>query len=329
MIDVLVIISPGEILRYISYGLARYDNIRVTSAASQYEGLRSLERRLPSIVVLDAHIRQSECSEVVSGILRRNRIPVIALSYSSRVRNTMLKNGAVSFHHQPPIDNAEQMNSFVKVLAEDIYRRFTCYNTADQSAARPYSRHGVEIIAIGASTGGTSAIEEILARLSTELPPIIVTQHMPSGFTGMFAKRLDQCSPVRVIEAADNMRLEKGMCVIASGGKFMELFRDNEGYYVRSREGEKVGGLCPTVDVMFESTAQAAGDKAIAFLLTGMGADGAQGMLALRRKGAYTVCQDRDSCAVYGMPMEAMQLGAACMEMSLSDIPGFINRKLL
>ena len=150
---------------------------------------------------------------------------------------------------------------------------------------------------------------------------------MPYGFTGMFASRLDKLSQLNVCEASDGLRLEKGMCVIAKGGEYMELFRDNIGYYIHSSAGEKSGGLCPTVDVMFESAASAAGGRVLAFLLTGMGADGAQGMLALKRSGAYTVCQDKESCAVYGMPMEAMALGAASCEMSLNNIPGFIMTK--
>ena len=326
MIDVLLITDSRGSLNEVYTGLSRYPELRVYTALGAYEGRSSLTYRIPSVVVLDAHLREEGDKPSLFDELLSRKIPVIIVSYSSRMRMICLKKGAVSFHHQPVIDKSDELASFVRLLAEDIIRRFTAYDLTTE-VPQPLSPGGVDIIAVGASTGGTSALEKIVTSVPASLPPMIVTQHMPNGFTAMFASRLDKISLLDVREASDGMRLEKGMCVIAKGGEYMELFRDNEGYFVRSREGEKCGGLCPTVDVMFESAAAAAGNRVLAFLLTGMGADGAQGMLALKRAGAYTVCQDKESCAVYGMPMEAMALGAAEAEMPLDRMADLMISK--
>ncbi|MCM1577563.1 MAG: chemotaxis-specific protein-glutamate methyltransferase CheB [Ruminococcus sp.] len=191
-----------------------------------------------------------------------------------------------------------------------------------------YSRNGIEIIALGASTGGTDALEVVILGLNDQCPPVVITQHMPPVFTGMYAQRLNRTSSLNVFEAEDGMRLEKGMCVIAAGGKHMEVMRDARGYFVTSREGEKVSGHCPSVDKMFTSLVSSAGNKVVAALLTGMGADGAKGLLALRKAGAYTIGQNKETCVVYGMPMEAYKMGAVCEEAPLTSISKIILKKL-
>ena len=145
----------------------------------------------------------------------------------------------------------------------------------------------------------------------------------------MYSERLNRTTPLAVFEAKDGMRLKKGMCVVAEGGKHMELHKDSSGYYISSREGEKVSGHCPSVDVMFESVARCSGGATVAALLTGMGADGAKGLLSLKKTGAYTIGQNKDTCVVYGMPMEAYKLGAVCEEAPLERISGIILSKLV
>lgn len=140
----------------------------------------------------------------------------------------------------------------------------------------------------------------------------------------MYAERLDRLTDLRVYEASDGMRLEKGMCVIAAGGKQMRLHRDFKGLYVSSNTEEKVSGHRPSVDVLFNSAADTIGGRCIAVILTGMGADGAKGMLKLKNAGAYTIGQNKESCVVYGMPMEARKLGAVCEELPLEAIAGRI-----
>lgn len=328
MIDILLVTESESLFPAVIEGLEKYPGMFVTCASTSTEATNIIRSHTPSVAILCAHLREPIGEKPLFELLIEKKVPVIAISHSSRMRNELLMRGAVSFHHQVPDFTDEQLSAFIRLLAEDITRIFTEYDLTTSRARAPYSRSGVEIITLGASTGGTSAIEGIVTSLPGELPPILITQHMPKGFTQMFADRLNKLSKLNIHEAADYMRLEKGDCVIAKGGEYMELFRDDEGYFIRSRPGEKNGVLCPTVDVMFESTAKAAGKNTLAFLLTGMGADGAQGMLALKRAGAYTVVQDKESSVIYGMPKEAKELGAACMEISLSHIPDFIKRKL-
>ena len=155
------------------------------------------------------------------------------------------------------------------------------------------------LIAIGASTGGTEATIAVVKNLPASTPGIVIVQHMPPVFTNMYAQRLNRICNMSAIEATDMMRVEQGKIIVAAGDYQLRVMRDAQGYYVTVRPGEKVSGHCPSVDVMFESVASAAGARAIGVLLTGMGQDGANGLLKMRRAGAYTIGQDQESCVVY------------------------------
>ena len=184
------------------------------------------------------------------------------------------------------------------------------------------------VVALGASTGGTDALECIIKSFPKTMPPVLVVQHMPPVFTKMYSERLDKCCTVHVKEAADGDRLVQGVCLIAAGGYHMELKKDAKGYYVKCYQGEKVSGHCPSVDVMFTSVAEVAGKKAIGAIMTGMGADGAKGMLKMHKNGAHTIGQDKESCVVYGMPMEAYKLGACSEQQPLADIGRTLCKRL-
>lgn len=184
------------------------------------------------------------------------------------------------------------------------------------------------IVALGASTGGTDALECVLKSFPETMPPVLVVQHMPPVFTKMYSERLDKCCAMTVKEAENGDRLRQGLCLIAAGSYHMELKKDAQGYYVKCYQGEKVSGHCPSVDVMFTSVAETAGKKAIGAIMTGMGADGAKGLLKMHGKGAYTIGQDKESCVVYGMPMEAYKLGACSEQQSLANIGKTLCRKI-
>lgn len=184
------------------------------------------------------------------------------------------------------------------------------------------------VIALGASTGGTDALECVIRSFSADMPPILVVQHMPPVFTNMYAERLNKTCRMNVREAVDGYRIKQGDCIIGAGGYHLELKKDAMGYYIKSTPGEKVSGHCPSVDVLFSSVAETAGNKAIAAILTGMGADGAKGLLKIRKSGGYTIGQDKESCVVYGMPMEAYKIGACCEQQPLTEIGAQICRKL-
>ena len=180
------------------------------------------------------------------------------------------------------------------------------------------------IIAIGASTGGTEATLEIMKNLPADFPPIVITQHMPAGFTDMYAKRLNTICKMNVVEATDGFRLGKGIAVIARGDMHMTVCKDSKGYYVKSKGGEKVSGHRPSVDVLFSSIAKLKTPYSIGIILTGMGRDGSTGLLEMRKSGARTFGQNKETCVVYGMPMVAKQIGAVEKEAGISDLANLI-----
>ncbi len=189
---------------------------------------------------------------------------------------------------------------------------------------RPKLRRSDIIIALGASTGGTEALERVVRRFPEDTPPVVIVQHMPAGFTKLYAERLNRSCAMEVKEAEDGDRLRRGLIIIGAGDFHLRLQKDARGFYVSSKSGERVSGHCPSVDVLFNSVASAAGPNAIGAILTGMGRDGADGLLAMRQAGAFTIGQDKDSCVVYGMPMEAYKIGAVEVQAPLDKIPEII-----
>lgn len=205
-------------------------------------------------------------------------------------------------------------------------------DTAPASAV-PAARRGKfkrsdTIIALGASTGGTEALEQVIKHFPKDTPPVIIVQHMPAGFTKLYAERLNRSCMMEVKEAADGDRLRSGLIVIGAGENHLRLCKDARGWYVSSKPGEKVSGHCPSVDVMFNSVAEVAGPQAIGAILTGMGRDGADGLLKMRQRGAFTIGQDKETCVVYGMPMEANKIGAVEVQAPLYKIADIILNSL-
>lgn len=185
------------------------------------------------------------------------------------------------------------------------------------------------IIALGASTGGTEATLQVLEQLPADIPGMVITQHMPEGFTQMYAQRLDRLCKMEVKEASDGDQIKRGRVLIAPGGdKHMKIVRVGANYAVRIFPAEKVNGHRPSVDVLFKSVAQTAVGGAVGIILTGMGQDGAYGLLDMKKAGAYTIGQDKESCIVYGMPMVAQNIGAVTVQASCANIPGILIKYL-
>ncbi len=189
-------------------------------------------------------------------------------------------------------------------------------------------RNNDVVVALGASTGGTEALEQVIKGFPSDMPPVIVVQHMPAGFTKLYSERLDRCCKVDVKEAEDGDRLRTGLVIIGAGEHHLRLCKDSKGYYISSKKGEKVSGHCPSVDVMFQSVAEVAKSNAIGAIMTGMGKDGANGLLKMKEAGAFTIGQDKETCVVYGMPMEAYKLGAVTVQAPLYRISEIILSKL-
>jgi two-component system chemotaxis response regulator CheB len=184
------------------------------------------------------------------------------------------------------------------------------------------------LIAIGASTGGTEAIIKVVKDLPVTTPGIVITQHMPGNFTPMYAERLNRLSKMEVREAKHGDLVHPGLMLLAPGGKQMRVIRIGDSYHISVTEEEKYNGHAPSVDVLFHSVAHAAGKQAIGVILTGMGADGARGLLEMKKAGAYTIGQDKASCIVYGMPMEAYEMGAVTRQAPLDLIGSLILSEL-
>lgn len=196
----------------------------------------------------------------------------------------------------------------------------------DEAIARSFvpNRLDKRLIAIGASAGGVQAIEEVLRALPGTLPGIVITQHMPPGFVTQYAQRLDKICTMHVTEGVHNQRVEPGTAYIAPGGMHMRVTARDGGYYLQIADGEKVSGHRPSVDVLFESVARSAGKYALGIILTGMGEDGAEGLLKMRQAGALTIGQDEATACVYGMPRVAFLTGAVSRQAGLSAIPKLI-----
>lgn len=201
-------------------------------------------------------------------------------------------------------------------------------NPAPPSGKHAKLKKTEAIIALGASTGGTEALESVIRNFPADTPPVIIVQHMPAGFTKLYSERLDRSCKMHVKEAQDGDRLERGLIVVGAGEHHLRLCKDARGWYVSSKPGEKVSGHCPSVDVMFNSVADVAGPLAIGAILTGMGRDGADGLLRMRQAGAFTVGQDKETCIVYGMPMEAFNCGAVEVQAPLYKIADIILNQL-
>lgn len=184
------------------------------------------------------------------------------------------------------------------------------------------------IVAIGASTGGTEAIFEVVKRFKRDIPGVVIVQHMPPGFTKMYAERLNNQCEVACKEAETGDRVMQGQVLLAPGDRQMRLVKMGDGYQVECRGTERVSGHCPSVDVLFSSVAKAAGNKAVGVILTGMGSDGAKGLLEMRNAGALTVGQDEASCVVYGMPKVAFDIGAVQQQAPVTEIAGKVYNLL-
>lgn len=344
MIKVLIVDDSLVFSELLKKKLSEYSGIKIVgTAADPYEARDKILELEPDIMTLDIEMPRMDGLKFLKRLLPQYPLPVIMISSREDKADEAVMAGAASFRVKPDVSDPAKVNGFIRDVASDI-TKLCARNSSSFHSELPrsgaaseknnsgrsaeYNRGGVEIVALGASTGGTDALEKVVLGLPEDCPPVIITQHMPPVFTKMYAERLNRSAPLAVFEATDGMRLNKGMCVIAAGGFHMELHKDSKGYYISSREGDKVSGHCPSVDVMFTSVAKCAGKAAAAALLTGMGADGAKGLLLIRQAGGYTIGQNKETCVVYGMPMEAYKLGAVCEEAPLEEISSLLKKKM-
>jgi len=298
----------------------------------------------PDVIACDMEMPKMRGNEFLRSVLPRhpNVKAVVISSLSGNVFDAM-QAGAIDFIGKPGSRPGFDENSFVSEIIQKIKVASTAHTHASttQTTARPITRPSTplarptitgatskSVIAIGASTGGTEAIIEVVKRFPANTPGVVIVQHMPPVFTRMYSERVDKICAMKVREAQNADRVERGTILIAPGGdQQLYLRQDANGYYVYLALGEKVSGHCPSVDVLFDSVAKVAGRNAVGVILTGMGADGARGLTDMRKAGAHTIGQDEDSCVVYGMPMEAFKRGGVTEQLPLSAIGDAVLRR--
>lgn len=334
----LLIVDDSALVRnLLQHLLSSVPDIEIVGTASDPLEAREMIKALsPDVLTLDIEMPNMNGLEFLEKIMRLRPMPVIMIS-------TLTQRGAVAslqalelgaFDYIPkPTSMLDKLH-----LAQLKVQLIAKIRAAASARLRPYQRlmrqstlqyapveAGARVIAIGASTGGVEALRDLLARFPSNMPPIVITQHMPEQFTPSFARRLDSMCDIQVREAAQGDLLEPGRAYIAPGNQHLEIAAAKGNHIVcQLHEGPRVSGHRPSVDVLFNSVAQVVGADSIGVLLTGMGRDGASGLLAMCQAGAHTIGQDEASCVVYGMPRAARTIGAVREELPLDAIASHV-----
>jgi two-component system chemotaxis response regulator CheB len=339
-IRVLIVDDSAIVRRILSDALAAEPDLEVVGTAPDpFVARDKIQSLKPDVLTLDIEMPRMDGLTFLKRLMHYNPMPVIVISSlgqsSCRVAIEALELGAVEVLAKPggPYsvgDLRTGLGQKIRAAARARLRRSTAGTPPPPLVPKPAAPAAVSstwptrsLIAIGASTGGTEAIQQVLMRLPADVPGIVITQHIPAGFSRAFASRLNEICPMTVREAANGDRVLPGLALIAPGNFHMVLERyGKDAYRVAVKDGPLVCYQRPSVDVMFESVAAIAGADAVGAILTGMGSDGAQGMLRMRQAGARTIAQDEATCVVYGMPREAVRVGAVEKSVPLDKVAG-------
>lgn len=301
-----------------------------------------IKKHNPDVLTLDVEMPKMDGLDFLEKLMRLRPMPVLMVSSlterGSEITMRALELGAVDFVTKPKISIQTGMREYAEMIADKIRgtarariaprSRQPQAETVPLSALRSPLISSEKLIIIGASTGGTEAIREFLMQMPSDCPGILIAQHMPEGFTTSFAKRLDSLCKITVLESQGNERVLPGHAYIAPGHSHLLLARSGANYMTRIEQTAPVNRHRPSVDVLFRSAAQAAGKNAVGVILTGMGKDGAAGMLDMRHAGAHNFAQDEASCVVFGMPREAIAIGAAHDVGPLQALPRMVLEHL-
>jgi len=335
-IRVLVVDDSALVRKLMTEILSGDPGIEVVGTANDPIQARDLIKQLnPDVLTLDVEMPRMDGVTFLSNLMRLRPMPVVMVSSLTErgadVTFQALEMGAIDFVTKPKVDLSHQMAD----CAEEIVGKV---KAAARARVRPYDpgrsaarvpvgnarapQFGLthKLIAIGASTGGTEAIREVLERMPSDSPAVVVTQHIPEAFSAPFAARMDRCSPMRVYEAEQGQPIVPGHVYIAPGSRHLAVERSGARLTCKLLDSAPVNRHRPSVDVLFDSVVQAMGANALGILLTGMGADGARGLKALRDAGAHTIIQDEKTSVVWGMPGEAARLGAAELVLPIEQI---------
>ena len=343
----LLIVDDSAMYRAaIAKAFENHPRVRVVGMASNpYEARDKILSLKPDVMTLDVEMPRMNGIEFLKILMPQYPMPVVVVSSLSSIVFEALRAGAVDFVQKPTGGPSGDLLKFQRELAEKVVvaseskakkqmpKRSAPSSSpsAPGSPARPIQKGGLTttgLIALGASTGGTEATSEILKRLPSNIPGMVITQHMPPVFTDLYAKRLNKECALTIKEAKEHDVVQPGHVYIAPGDRHLIVDKVGPEYIIRLRKSDKVNGHIPSVDVMFESIARYADRTTTGIILTGMGADGAQGLLDLKKRGAYTIGQDEATCVVYGMPMVAKRLGAVTVQAPLGKIADILVQHL-
>jgi len=339
-LKVLIVDDSAIVRKIFTEVISRQPDLEVAGTAPDpYVARDKIVQNRPDVITLDLEMPRMDGLTFLKKIMHYYPLPVIIVSSltprGSKMALQALELGAVEVLAKP--DGAFSVGELGVELVEKIrtaaHVRFTPRKPSESpsSATRlaPLAQTTDKIIAIGASTGGTEAIKKVLLRLPANTPGVLIVQHMPPKFTTAFAERLNQQCAMEVKEAQDGDSVTTGRVLLAPGNYHMLLKRSGARYFVQVKNGPPVHHQCPSVDVLFNSAAASGGANVIGVILTGMGADGAEGMAAMKERGAYNIAQDEASCVVFGMPKEAIKKGAIHKVLPLTRIPEEIRRVLI
>lgn len=309
-------------------------------APDPYVAREKLVALEPDVMTLDIEMPRMDGLTFLEKVMKHKPIPTVIVSSLSQRGSSMalraFEIGAVDVIAKPAIDVTKSMHEIGDQIVRTVKEAARVNITKISSRLGEVKKNGEvgpkinrtslaktthQILAIGASTGGTVALKTILPMLPSDIPGTVVVQHMPPVFTKTFADHLQELCSFEVKEAEDGDRVNPGRCLIAPGNFHMELSRSGAYYYVKLHQAPPIHGVRPAVDYLFNSVAEVAGANAIGVILTGMGADGAKGLLNMKKSGAFTIAQDEASCVVFGMPKQAIDLGAVNLTLGLEEIP--------
>lgn len=330
MIKVLVVDDSAIVRKILTEELSRYRDIEIVgTAVDPYVARDKIVKLRPDVITLDLEMPRMDGLSFLAKLMKHYPMPVVVLS-SLTPRNSenalkAMELGAVEVLCKPgsaysTLNISRQLANAVRAAASAQINVHRLKPPPPDTVRNLRLQTTHKVVAVGASTGGTKAIETVLRGMPTSSPGIVIVQHMPENFTTAFAKRLNDICQMEVREAKDGDRVVTGLALIAPGNRHMVLNRSGGDYLVKIRTGPPVHYQRPSADVLFHSVAKHAGQNALGVLLTGMGADGAKGLLAMRRSGSKTIAQDEKTCVVFGMPREAIKLGAVDQVVPLPQI---------
>ncbi len=347
-IKVLVIDDSAVMREFLTDALSKSPKIEVVGTAiDPYIAVNKINKFQPDVITLDIILPRMDGLTFLSKLMTSRPMPVIMVSSltSKGARETFdaLEIGAIDFICKPSSESSDEIDEFSLTLVQKVIgaSKAKIRKKSTLKIIEIREKHSVDavipkknpnkfqtgckkVIAIGASTGGANLIEDILTSLPEDVPSIIISQHMPEQYTYEYAKRINRLTSIYVKEAEHGEKLYMGRALIAPGGKHMLLRRDGKGFQIEINDGPPVNRFKPSVEVLFRSVSQSAGSSATGIICSGMGKDGAKGLLEMKNSGAFTIAQDEESSVVYGMPREAVRIGAAKAQYNVKGIIDYI-----